>query len=343
MVTKLRRALVAIAAATLLTLPASAQTGPFFDNMTLQSHAYGLEMVAMRLALIEAYGDPVPGDLEEQIEKVFSRDVRRFAGTLEALDAELAANLWEALEEAVEDAEDGRANIAAIATARELWERAYALLVPAETRSSPAFVGAVMADLLLADDGVAEALEDALDDELWEYPGGWAALQRVKALWASVMVPLAGAEQVSFGEQYVAFMEEIYPSHVIPERLPDNPEEAEAPAQSMVGVLETITGVSLYTGRDLPYLAGHLAELVAPACDVYAAGNDRLAVESIYAARNHYRKHLRRLLDLVAPDIHVVAGGMLDALISSDPPEDRAAACGELRDALQEAKSALGG
>jgi predicted lipoprotein with Yx(FWY)xxD motif len=49
------------------------------------------------------------------------------------------------------------------------------------------------------------------------------------------------------------------------------------------------------------------------------------------------------LLNVDAPDIREIAGGMLDALISSNPPEDRAAACGALRDALQEAKSARGG
>jgi hypothetical protein len=323
---------------------APAQADPFFDDMTLQSHAYGLEMVAVRLALVEAF-DPIPEELEEQVEKLFGRDVHRFLGTLRARDAAVAEGLVAALEVVEEGAESGSVSAADLATARDWWTQAYDVLVP-DDRRTPAFWGAVIADLLLADDGVAEALEDALaEEEYWEYPGGWAALQRVEALWAE-LEPLADEEQRSFARQYLDILGEIYAGPDLPDVFPANPEEAEAPAQSLVGIVEATVGASLYTGRDLARLASHLADVVAPACELYAAGEDEVAIEAMYTARNHYRKHLRRLLDLVAPDIHAVAGDMLDAFVSRNdltPPDDRGAGCQELREALEEAATALGG
>lgn len=319
---------------------------PFFDDTLTLSRAYGLEMVAARLRVLEAYSIIEDDDLLEQIEKMQGRDSGRFLGTLEARDADVAARLVAALTEVEDAAEDGEDPTAAIAEARGVWTEAYAVLVSEAQRNDPAFKAALMADLLLEDDGVAEALEDALEEEEFlELPNGWSALVRVNQLW-SELEPLATDEQKSFADQYLGFMAEIYPSHEVPETLPDNPEEAEAPAQSMVGILESVTGASLYSGRDLGRLSAHLETIVAPACQAFAAGNDAVAMEHIYATRNPYRKQLRRLLDLVAPDVHAVAGGILDAFVGADDapaPENAVTACNELLEALEEATAALGG
>src|SRR5690606_42089225 len=102
----------------------------------------------------------------------------------------------------------------------------------------------------------------------------------------------------------------------------------------------------LDSGRDLGHLARHLAELLQPSREAFEAGNVELAVEGPQAARYHYRKHFRRLLDLIAPEIHERAAQHLDALTEREDqefPEDPAAAVRDLIDALEEAASALGG
>ena len=338
----LGRSLVVVLGAALLAL-ASAQADPFFEDMTLQSHGFGLEMVGVRLAAVEQF-DPVPEGLSEVVEGLFEDDVPRFIGTLRAHKPFVADGLVAALEAVEDGAEAGHVGIMKFAYARAWWGLAYDVLVPAERRTT-AYWGAVTADLLLADGGVGEALEEAIaDGEIWGYPGGWAALQRVEAIWAELL-PLANEDQASFGRQYLDTLHELFPSAQLPEVFPPNPEEAEAPAQSMVGVLESVTGASLYTGRDLGFLAGYLADFVAPACELYAAGKEELASETAFAARPHYRKHLRRLLDLVAPEVHEVAGGILDELVEDegDRPADLAGACRALHDALLEARAALGG
>ena len=338
----LRLSLLTVIAGALLAV-APAQDGPFFDDMTLQSHGFGLEMVGVRLAAVEQF-DPVPEGLAEVVEGLFEDDVPRFIGTLRARDPFVADGLVAALETVEDGAEDGRAGIMDFAYARAWWALAYDVLVPAERRT-PAYWGAVSADLLLADGGVGEALEEAIaDDEIWGYPGGWAALQRVEAIWSDLL-PLANDDEASFGRQYLDTLHELFPSAQLPDAFPPNPEEAEAPAQSMVGVLESVTDATLYTGRDLGYLAGFLADFIAPACELYAAGDEELASEAAFAARPHYRKHLRRLLDLVAPEVHEVAGGILDELVEApgDRPADLPGACRDLYDALIEARNALGG
>jgi hypothetical protein len=327
---------------------ASAQTGadPFFDQTMVQSHAYGVEMVLLRLSLVDAYEPPVHEDLMEQIEKALGRDVPRFLGTLQQRDPELATDLVEALEAVEEAAEDGEDATELAAAARELTLRAYEVLVDDATRASLSFQGAVLADLLLADDGVAEAYEDAAEEELWEYANGWGALQRVRTLWHQ-LAPHADARQIADVEEMLTFLaENVYPTREPPEAITGNPEEAEASAHRMVGLLETIVDASLYSGRDLPLLAGHLADLMAPSCDAFEAGNDTLGVEGAHAARNHYRKHLRRLLDLVAPELHERIADHLDALTGREDapyPDDPAAACRDLVEGLVEARAALGG
>lgn len=336
-----RTAAVAVVLAAAATAPA--QADPFFDDMVLQSQGFGLEMVGVRLHAIAQF-DPIPEGLEEVAEGLMEDDLPRFVGTLRERAPFVADGLTAALEAVEEGVEDGEVTPLTLAYARAWQALAYDLLVPTERRT-PAYWGAIAADLLLADGGVGEAMEEAIaEGEIWEYPGGWAALQRVEWIWGQ-LEGLADADTASFGRQYLDMLHELLPTAQIPESFPANPEEAEAPAQSMVGVFEVVTGASLYTGRDLGRLAGHLADLVAPACALYAAGATELATETAFAVRPHYRKHLRRLLDLIAPEVHEVAGGILDELVAEEDerPADLAGACRDLHDALIEARSVLGG
>lgn len=338
----LHRTAVAVLGASLLAV-ATTQGDPFFDDMLLQSRGFGLEMVGVRLNAIAQF-DPLPEGLAEVSEGFFEDDLPRFMGTLRAASPFVADGLAGALEAVEEGVEDGELGVLTLAYARTWLALAYDLLVPSDART-PAYWGAIAADLLLADGGVGEAMEEAIEEgEIWGYPGGWSALQRVEWIWGE-LAGMASAEEASFGRQYLDILHDLLPTAQIPERFPANPEEAEAPAQSLVGVFESVADASLYTGRDLGGLASHLADLVAPACELYAAGATEFASETAFAVRPHYRKHLRRLLDLIAPQVHEVAGSILDELVAEEDerPADLAGACRDLYDALIEARGALGG
>ena len=344
MQTDLRHFVRALVVSVALALGASAvaqPTSPFFDDTMSLSRAFGLELIASRLHAIEAL-DGDYGDYFGQARKVLSRDIRRFEGTLTAADPALAQELRDALQAVLDDVEAGHGASESIAAARDVWARAYDVVIAPDTHGSLAFTAMVLADLLLQDDGVAEAYEDAADDELWEYPNGYGALVRVKEIWGERVEPFATPEQVEDVLEMIAFLETVvYPSVRPPAAITGDPEEAEGATQRMTGILESIASADLYAGRNLGRLAESLAGTLAPACEAYAAGDDLAGVEGVYAVRNPYRKNLRRLLDLIAPEIHEPAAALLDALISSDPPADRAAACGELHELLLEARSVL--
>jgi len=326
----------------LLASSALAQSvSPFSNHALTLSQVFGLELMASRLHAIEALeGDY--GDFLEQAEKLLGRDFRRFGGTLRAADANVAQALEAALTAVIDDVEAGRMATTSIAAARSAHAQAYELIAPADVRNSPGFIAMTVADLLLQDDGVAEAYEDAAEDDLWEFPNGYGALQRVKALWSQELASGASDQQRADFEEMIEFLETVvYPSVRPPEAITGDPEEAEGATQRMVGILEGMTGADLYPARDLGNLAGQLAAMVDVGCAAYAAGEDLVAVESIYAVRNPYRKNLRRLLDLIAPEIHRPAAAHLDALISRNPPADPATSCGELQELLLEARNLL--
>src|SRR5690606_17594834 len=159
---------------------------PHFEWTVLQSQAYGLELVAQRLRVVAAFEAPLDDDLLEQVEAMLESDAPRFLGTLAKRDAALADALVKALEEVEERAEEGEDANDAVAEARALLERAFDVVVPVGVRRAPAFVGALISDLSLGEGGVAEGYEEAADDELYEFSSGWAALQRVKELWAQI-------------------------------------------------------------------------------------------------------------------------------------------------------------
>jgi hypothetical protein len=320
-----------------------AQSGsaPFFESPHELSYAFGLELITSRLNAVEAL-DGEYGDYLEQAEKLLGRDFRRFGGTLAERDPGLAAEFHGALAAVIDAVEAGTDASDAVAAARNAQARAYAALINADLRASAGFTAMVVADLLLQDDGVAEAYEDAAEDDLWEFPNGYGALIRVKELWYAQLAGMATAEQQEDVEEMFEFLDTVvYPTVRPPDEIRGDPEEAEAATQRITGVLEVVAQADLYPSRDLGRLAEGLADMLAPSCEAYAAGNDDLGVEGVYAVRNPYRKHLRRLLDLIAPEIHEPAAELLDALISSDPPADRAAACTELHGLLVEARGVL--
>jgi len=368
----LKRTVVAgaLAAATLLGA-AQAQYGsdPFFEQTVTQSRGFGLELMGARLLLLETYGI-APDGLDETVEGL-EADLARFGGTLAATAPDVAEALEEAIE-AIEDGfEDGEDLTDLVAIAWGAHADAYAAAIPAEVRASPAYRAGVMADLLLAEGGVAEGVEEAIEeDEPWMYPLGWAALQRVEELWAG-LAQFATPEQDSFAQQYLDTLRDIYPAATLPDVFPSNPEEAESPAQSLVGIVESVADAALYPGRDVRRLAPHLETLVAQACDAYAGGQDAIAFEHVLVVGDLYDAHLTDFLALVAGDVDDAVTDMLGALgYGGDDDDDEAgegegaeagdedddeddddvvladdpaAACGELLEALEEASAVLGG
>lgn len=336
------RVVLAAFLATLLLGSAAAQytNQPFLDRPVETSQAFGLELMAARLLVIEEL-DPVPEEYVEQVEKLAGRDMRRFAGTLAERDPELASTLESRLNELTEAAEAGESVAPLLDEVRELHDQAYDVLI-GPAREEPAFRAATLTDLLLGDDGVAEAYEDAAEDELWEYANGWGALKRVEQVWAD-LAPEADETATSDFEEMIEFLETVvYPRAAPPdEGIRGDPEEAEGATQRMVGILESVTDADLYPGRDLGALNDALAAVTERSCEAYDAGDEAVAVEGIYTVRDPYRKHLRRLLDLIAPEIHEPAAAHLDALVSDEPPADPAAACWELHELLGEARGMI--
>ena len=79
--------------------PAAAQTvvthkyDPYFDHMVDLSRAFGLEMLTIRLTVAEAFPAPIPKDLVPQLNRMATKDMGRFFGTLQQKDARLANEL----------------------------------------------------------------------------------------------------------------------------------------------------------------------------------------------------------------------------------------------------------
>lgn len=329
---------------------------PFFDNAVALSQAYGLESIGLRLDLAAAFSAPYDDELIETIEGVSGGAYQRFGGTLEARDSELATALSAALHEVGEAVEDGEDPTAAIAEARELLGKAYDVVIPVELRDSAAFKGGVLIQLLLAEEGVAEGYEEAVEgNEPWEYPNGWVALQRVKVLWNEVKGD-ASAERLADGQEMLDLLDTLYPQAEPPASLAGlNPEEAEGPAQRLGGIIEDVTNADLYPGRDVGRLVGHLGELTTAACAHYPHNGD-VAVETIYAVFDLYDANIEKVASMFAPEVQERASELFGYMIASDDDDDEDAsgteadevisaveACGELVAAFADLKTAFGG
>ncbi len=333
---------------------------PFFDQPLIQSRAYGMELILVRLRAIDQFDAPLDDDLMELIELIGESDVNRFIGTLRAADPELADELLDEIEELEEKAEEGRNHHGSVREVRELTERAYDLIIPSQVRKSPAFLAALIADLTLGEGGIAEGYEEAIgDEEPFLFTGGWSSLQSVKELWSQLTIYATPAQAADVNEM-LAQLDDIYFSPEPPEPLVGNPEEAEAPAQRMLGLIEPIADAEVFAGRDMQALAVSLVATQAQACRAYDAGNDEVGLEGVYAVGEMYARYLAGFLGFMAPDVHEEAAETIYALTGiqdegaedeededdeDERPEvaDPAGACRELLEALEEAVEVLGG
>ncbi|HET9026017.1 MAG TPA: hypothetical protein VFN07_00620, partial [Trueperaceae bacterium] len=172
---------------------------------------------------------------------------------------------------------------------------------------------------------------------------------------------VANAQQRADVEEMLVILNGLYPQAQPPEAITGSPEEAEAPVQRMLGVIEAVTDAELFAGRDLKELAGHLATEAAGTCALYRAGNDAVALEGMFAIGELYVRYLADFLDFMVPEVHeeayeVINGitGLESESAEDDDDEDEdeeaqaldadlAGSCMELQEALEEAYEALGG
>lgn len=363
-----------IAAAFLLVSVASAQysRAPFFEHTLEVSQAYGIHLSQQRLdalELVDEYAEEDEDDEEEEegldddyleIVEGFEADLARYVGTLRAADPDLAADIEEAIEELEEAIEAGEDYDDQLVALRVFLDAAYDVVIPAELRSDPAFVAAVIVELSMGEGGVGEGYEEAVEGELGAYTMGYAALERVSDLWRQIAGG-ATEQQRADVEEMLEFLATVYPVPVIDEPIVGNPEEAEAPVQRMIGVLETVVDAELFPGRDLAALAAHLPEELAGYCEMYDAGEDERALEGVIAVGYLYLSaDLGDFLGFMAPEVNEEIVELIVAITGLEPEEegddddddddeeheelaDPGAACRELLEALREAHEVFGG
>lgn len=345
----LRHGMLFVAVALMIGLALSGQSAhaqfthnPFFEETVALGHAHAAEIIGVRLSALAAF-DEVPEDLLEETEKTLTREFPRLHGSLRAVSPGLANDLQQALEVVLDLGEQGdvEALAPAIARAKQLARAAYSALVPAELAARPEFVGAVMAKLVVADDGVAEGFEDAAEGDIWEYPNGWAALQRVKQLWAGLK-PLASDAQAFEIDDAIARMDDIFPTAAPPNLQGADPEAGEDPGRQIVSTLEGVVDAFLYPERELGRVVTLVGDLVADGQAAYEAGNADIALERVLLAEFHYRENLRRLFDLLMPHVHEQVTDAIGA-IKADIDEAGADAFQSILQGLEEGSMMLGG
>lgn len=282
---------------------------PFFEHTVALGHAHAAEIIGIRLEALAAF-DEVPEGLLDETQKTLTREFPRLHGSLLAVSPGLAADLHGALEEVLELGSQGNVEQLALAIdrAHRLARAAYSALVPEQLVNNPQFVGAVMAKLLVADDGAAEGYEDAAEGDVWEFPNGWAALQRIKRIWPSLKVHASDA-QVFEIEDALARLDELLPTAVPTNLDGADPEAGEDPARQAVSTLENVLQAFLYPERELARVGRLVQELVDQGKGAYETGHPELALERVMLAEFYYRENLRRLFDLLMPDVHAQITG----------------------------------
>lgn len=259
--------------------------------------------------------------------------------SLAAASPELEEKLAGAIEEVVEAAEHGTDVDESAEKVVGLTEEARGKLLPGDLAATPGFQAAMMASLLLEEGGVAEGYEEATGGEAQAYATGYFALQRVKALWQG-LAGKASPQQVGEVEAMLAMLDGLFPTQEMPERLSPDPEQAEAPAQQLVGLLEGVADAELYLGRDLAAAAGVVHDLAVQGCGSLEAGKEAVGVEELQIAAAYYDQTVSDTLGLIAPEAaETIKEGLGE--VGEGEADELAEACGPLLQALAEGKAAL--
>lgn len=278
------------------------------------------------------------GGEEEEEEGGPQVDFGLLQASLAAASPKLAKRLGAEIEELVEAAEHGKDADEAAEEVIELAGQARGKLIKDAIAKSPSFQAAMVASLLLEEGGVAEGYEEATKGEAQAYASGYFALQRVKALWEG-LAKHATPEQTADVAATLAMLDGLFPSQEMPEHLSPDPEQAEAPAQQLVGLLEGVADAELYLGRDLAVAAGVVHDLAAEGC-ASLKKNEALGVERLRIAAAYYDQTVRDTLGLMAPEAAATIKEGLEE-VGEGEADELAEACGPLVKALAEGKAAL--
>ena len=342
-----------VAIATLLLAPtvAGAQSSgyadaPFREHPVAVARAAALERIEVAAQAITATvasdedDDATAADREEQ-EEAGGRlsDFGLLRASLATASPELEGKLAVAIEEMVEAAKDGKDAAEPAQDVIRLTEEARGKLLAPDIAGTPAFQAALMASLLLDEGGVAEGYEEATEGEASAYATGYFALQRVKSLWAG-LGGKASARQTADVEAMLAMLDGLFPSKEMPERLPPDPEQAEAPAQQLVGLLEGVADAELYLGRDLGAAMVVVQYVAAQGCASLEGGKEAVGVEELRIAAGYYDQTVRDTLGMMAPEIAAAVAEGIEELDEGEVDE-AAEACGPLREGLAAGRAAL--
>lgn len=348
---------------------------PFFERPESLRHAFALSLMEARLTAIE--GLLATGGEEDEAGEVISElaedlaegDLPLLAGSLEAEDSELLARLEEALDElsaalspgagdtvggGAEGAADDDADVGGdddvtsdvnadvgerVSGVRSLIDEVRAALVP-DALTDRGLVAGTISLLLLSEQGVAEAYEEAVAEDPDEYPLGWAEVQGVRELWA-VLAAEADDKLRGDVEDALAELDELFSKPLPAGELRGDPEDAEEPSHRIVALLERISDARLYPDRDLGVLAGHALSQARQGCEDLAAGRQLMGNERLLAAEVSY-EYLADLAGLLAPETHAKVEESLEVLAEEGEPQ-AAERCPELLEALDELRTVTGG
>lgn len=261
---------------------------------------------------------------EKEAEKM-GRVLGLLAGSLEARDPALLKDLEGALKEGEDLARVGDRAALELAFPRfqALVDRAVALLVP---EKDPPLLAALLVQMALADDGVAESYGDASQGEEEAYYRGFVLLGRLEGLYAELK-PSLSEEAQGMAQEALEALKALYPGPS-PIRLAD-PEDAERAALDLAFALEKGLGVELLP-RDPRAPWARVRELVDQACTVQAS---RLKEERWLAARALYEAYLKDPLQTLAAGV----GAALEEGFKAANPD-----CERLPALLEEAGPILG-
>jgi hypothetical protein len=284
----------------------------------------------------EAAGDSGEEDEEEGGPAV---DFGLLRASLAVASPELEGQLAAAIDELLEAAKHGNETTEPAEAVIRLTEQARGALLPAAIAGTPGFRAAMMASLLLEEGGVAEGFEEASEGEARAYAIGYAALNRVKALWDG-LAGQASPQQAADVAAMFTLLDALFPTEEMPDRLSPDPEQAEAPAQQLVALLEGVADAELYLGRDLAAAMAVVDDVAAQGCASLAAGKAALGVEQLRIAAAYYDQTVVDTLGMIAPD---TAAAVAEGLGEVDEGEagELAEACGPLLRGLAAGRTAL--